>query len=133
MEGKQYSEFQIQSFEDSKVAVAEKDSIMRIKQPGDQIQEGMHGYEEKATSETKSWSTGFLVNMESTVAEIDCVSIGVSSNDIDLSVLHPDGSSLPIKTLSEADDGESESHTWKKLGFEPTLPISLKVTQCIRL
>ncbi|MBA0824927.1 hypothetical protein Goarm_021560 [Gossypium armourianum] len=127
MEGKQYSECQIQNFEDSKVAVTEKDPIMRIKQPGDEIQEGMHGCEEKTTSETKSWSTGFLVNMESTVAEIDCVSIGVSSNDIDLSVLHPDSSSLPIMaSLSEADDEESELHTWKKLGFEPTLPICLK-------
>ncbi|KAG4211605.1 hypothetical protein ERO13_A02G107103v2 [Gossypium hirsutum] len=127
MEGKQYSECQIQNFEDSKLAVTEKDPIMRIKQPGDEIQEGMHGCEEKTTSDTKSWSTGFLMNMESTVAEIDCVSIGVSSNDIDLSVLHPDGSSLPIMaSLSEADDEESESHTWKKLGFEPTLPICLK-------
>ncbi|MBA0582267.1 hypothetical protein Gorai_024418, partial [Gossypium raimondii] len=100
---------------------------MRIKQPGDEIQEGVHGCEEKTTSETKSWSTGFLVNMESTVAEIDCVSIGVSSNDIDLSVLYPDSSSLPIMaSLSEADDEESELHTWKKLGFEPTLPICLK-------
>ncbi|KAK8538833.1 hypothetical protein V6N13_009194 [Hibiscus sabdariffa] len=159
MEEKQYSQnqCQIQTFkgvaDDAKVAMA------RTEQPGDEnvgfsIQEGIHTSDaklelpcEKTTSQAKSSSTRFLVITQSSAAEsfdeIGSVSIGVSKNDIDLSILHhkPEapfssyGSTPPItgddptsqSQLEESEsESESESCTWKKLWFEPTLPICLK-------
>ncbi|XVE95658.1 hypothetical protein REPUB_Repub02eG0117600 [Reevesia pubescens] len=118
-----------------------------IDQPGDEnaevsIQDGMN---RKTTCETKSLSTQFLVNMESTTAEsfdeIDSVRIGASGNDIDSSILHPevplpsddapDGSTLQINgddstSQSQPEDDNPESCTGRKIQFEPTLPICLK-------
>ncbi|GMJ14799.1 Arabidopsis thaliana ATP-binding cassette G22, ATP-binding cassette G22 [Hibiscus trionum] len=157
MEGKQYSRCRIQTFEG--VADDARMEMARIERPGDGyagvgIQEGMHTSDaklespcEETTSQTKSSSTGFLVDNKSTAAEsfdeIDSVCIGVSSNDTDLSFLHPkpaapfwsydvpDGSNPPISgddptSRSQLEDEESESWTWNKLRFEPTFPICLK-------
>ncbi|KAK8597369.1 hypothetical protein V6N13_001981 [Hibiscus sabdariffa] len=155
MEGKQYSKYQcqVQTFEgvadDAKVAMA------RTEQPGDEnvgfsIQERIHTSDaklelpcEKPTSQAKSSSTGFLVITESSAVEsfheTDYVSVGVSNNHIDLSILHhkPEapfsshGSTPPISgddptSQSQLEEEESESCNWKKLWSEPTLPICLK-------
>ncbi|XP_022766301.1 ABC transporter G family member 22-like [Durio zibethinus] len=129
MEGKQYSQFQIQAFEgvvdDAKVTKAGKDAIMvsavskasSIDQPGDgntevSIQEGSHHSDAKlerqfgkATCGTKSSTTRFLVNMEiGTTAEsfdeIDSVRIGASSNDIGSSIFHPE---VPLTSVDAPD------------------------------
>ncbi|KAE8721104.1 ABC transporter G family member 22 [Hibiscus syriacus] len=104
---------------------------------------------EKTTSQTESSSTGFLVNAECTAAEsfdeIDSVCPVVSGNYTDLSILHgkaevpfssddiPDVSIQPISgkrdnptSQSQLDAEDSESCTWEKLQFEPTLRICLK-------
>ncbi|XWS21756.1 hypothetical protein CRYUN_Cryun30bG0081400 [Craigia yunnanensis] len=169
MEGEQYSQFQIQTFEgvvdDAKVARTGKDAIMvsavrkassndqpREKNDEVSIQEGTHQTDAKlelpcgkTTCETKSSSTRFLVNMESTTAEsfdgIDSVCIATSSNGIGSSILYPEvplpsdeapyGSTLQISgddptSQSQAADEDSESCIWRKIQFEPTLPICLK-------
>ncbi|KAK8526751.1 hypothetical protein V6N13_001989 [Hibiscus sabdariffa] len=94
-------------------------------------------------SQAKSSSIGFLVITKSSAAEsfdeIDYVFVGVSNNHIDLSILHhkPEapfssyGSTPPISgddltSQSQLEEEESESCTWKKLWFKPTLPICLK-------
>ena len=130
MEGEQYSQFQIQTFEgvvdDAKVAKTGKDAIMvsavrkasSNDQLGDEndevrIQEGTRQTDAKLelpcgkTSETKSSSTRFLVNMESTTAEsfdgIDSVCIGASSNCIGSSILYPE---VPLPS-DDAPDGST--------------------------
>ncbi|KAL4284919.1 hypothetical protein GQ457_16G021420 [Hibiscus cannabinus] len=110
MEEKQYcqNQCQIQTFKG--VAMA------RTEQPGDEnvgfsIQDAKLELPcEKTRSQAKSSSTRFLVITQSSAAE--------SFDEI--------GDDPTSQSQLEESESESESCTWKKLWFEPTLPICLK-------
>ncbi|KAK8685689.1 hypothetical protein V6N13_041686 [Hibiscus sabdariffa] len=132
MEGQQYSRC---------LADGAKVEVGRIENDGISIPEGMHTSDaklgfpcEKTTSQTKSSSTGFLANNQNTAAEnfdeMASVCTGVSGNDTDLSTFSsvdvPNGSNGDNPTSQSQLEDESESCTWNKLRFAPTLPICLK-------